>query len=144
MHGTHHASGIVPSAAPTRIAIFSPSPVFVFTDTGWVIGPRTKLRTRSRSHSKPPVASTTPPRTPTSNPPSGASNRTPTTRPPSVISSWPAAPGTRLDPAVEAALQQAPDEPLPGAALVVDLAPLQLLRRHTLRVPRDPAASRSS
>ena len=79
MTGTHQASGMHPRLAPARMAIRNPSPVFVLTETGWVIGLRTKLRTNWRSHSKPPVASTTPPRTPTSSSPSAVSSRRPTT-----------------------------------------------------------------
>ena len=59
---------------------------------------------------------------PTSTSPSGEPRRTPTTRPPSVKSSRPAVP-FGVDPAVETALQQATDETLPGAPLVMDLAP---------------------
>ena len=85
--GTHHASGMFDSVAPARIAMRNPSPVFVRTDTGWVSGVRTKLRTKSASHSKPPVANTTPWRAETSNGPSADSRRTPTTRPSRMTSS---------------------------------------------------------
>jgi transposase len=66
----------LPSAAPTRIAIFRPSPVLVGTDAERASGPRMNALTSSGSHSNPPVAMITPPRAPTSTGPSAVSNRT--------------------------------------------------------------------
>src|SRR5947199_113873 len=70
------------SAAPTCMAIRRPSPVQLGRDAGEVIGPRKKLRTSSPSHSKPPVASTTPERASTSRRSPPLSRRTPVTWPP--------------------------------------------------------------
>ena len=54
--GIHQASRMLPSIAPTRIAIFSPSPVLVLIETGCVRGPRVNARTIASFHSNPPVA----------------------------------------------------------------------------------------
>ena len=128
------------SAAPTRIAISSPSPVLVFTDTGWVIGPRTKERTRSRSHSKPPVARITPRarRRRRRRPPRRSGRRRP---PPSVDQLPPRPPRSGLDAAVETALEQATHQPLAGAPLVVHLAAGHLLGRHARGRPRPSGVS---
>src|ERR1700753_2157616 len=68
--GIHHASRMLPSFAPAFIAILSASPVLVGIEPGWVIGTRRKARTYSGSHSKPPLARTTPEPARTSDSPS--------------------------------------------------------------------------
>ena len=84
--GIHHASRMFPSIAPTRMAILSPSPVFVSTATVCVHGPRRNARLSSALCSKPPVAITTLGAR-TSVRPSGVSKTTPATSPSSMISS---------------------------------------------------------
>ena len=84
--GIHHASRMFPSIAPMRMAILSPSPVFVSTATVCVHGPRRNARLSSSLCSKPPVAITTLAAR-TSLRPSGVSKTTPATSPSSMISS---------------------------------------------------------
>ena len=130
--GIHHASRMFPSIAPTRIAILSPSPVFVSTATVCVHGPRRNARLSSSLCSKPPVAITTLGAR-TSLRPSGVSNTTPATSPSSMISSTPRWLGLRLDAAVEAGLQQPAAERESHAALVVGGPALHLLGGELLR-----------
>src|SRR5580700_5547420 len=119
---THHPSRMLPRAAPTRMAIFSPSPVLVGTDAARTSGPRMNARTSSGSHSNPPVAMITPRAAPTSTEPSAVPQQL-----------HRAHAGARLDAAVQAALEQRPDQALPGPALVPDLPPLQLRGVDALR-----------
>src|ERR1700676_3209998 len=93
MTGIHHASRMLPSMAPTRIAIFSPSPVLVLIETGCVRGPRANARTIASFHSNPPVARMTLPAR-TSNGPSRPTKRTPSTAPLLMINS--VAPGAQF------------------------------------------------
>src|SRR6202044_1737315 len=76
--GAHHPSRMLPSPAPTRMAMRSPSPVFDGAPTGRVTGPRRKSRTSAVSYSNPPVASTTAPAR-TSRGPSGVWTAAPVT-----------------------------------------------------------------
>ena len=99
--GIHHASRMLASIAPARIAIRRPSPVLVSIDTGCDIGPRRNARHSSGSHSKPPEARITPRGARTSAGPSGVSKAAPTTTPSSVSSSRADQTGPRLDAAVE-------------------------------------------
>ena len=113
--GTHHASRIVPRPAPTRMAIFSPSPVLVGTDAARTSGPRMNARTRSGSHSNPPVAMTTPRAAPTSTGPEAVENRTPVIRRPSRSNSTARIPVRGSIAAVQAAAcSSAPISPCPA------------------------------
>ena len=103
---------------------------------------RSCARARGSTRS-PPVASTTPPRARTSNGPLAAVE--PHADDPTVLDDQLGRrrAGAGLDAAVEAALQQAADQSLAGAALVVDPAPLHLLARAPRRALRARATSRS-
>ena len=109
-----------PSDAPACIAIFWPSPVLVGGVAGEVIGPRRKARTMSGSHSKPPVAITTPRRATHV----VLARRRAARCPPRRCGRRPAravgpGPEHRLDAPVEAAPQQRADQGLTHAPLVL-------------------------
>ena len=125
MTGAHHACGMLSSAAPARMAISRPSPTFVGIDAGEVIGPRRKLRTSSGSHSKPPVASTTPRAARTITVPVGCSTTTPVTRPSSMTRSCARLAVTGSTPRSRQALSSWADQRGTAAAKVLGL-PLRL------------------
>ena len=102
-----------PEPAPARIAIRSPSPVLQGGETGPCIGPLRKALTSSGSHSKPPVARTTPRRASTSTVPSGVSQLDPADRARLVQQARPPRQPVRgLDPEVEQGPQHAADQRL--------------------------------
>ena len=131
MIGTHQASRMLPSDAPTRIAIRRPSPVFV--GHGRRADQRSAdervdqfavpLEAAGREHDAA-VARLT-----------GLAVLEAHAGHPAVVDDEfdGAHPRARLDAAVEAGLEQRTDQALPGAALVVDLAALEFLRRDAVR-----------
>ena len=115
MVGTHHASRMLPSAAPTRMAIRSPSPVLVGRWPGWSsgrAGRRGPARRPTRSHRWRAPRRGGPP---TSDRAVGAVEGHAATRPSSTTSSTARAPSDRLDAPVQAGLEQRADEGLPTA-----------------------------
>ena len=130
--GIHHASRMLPSIAPTRMAILSPSPVFVSTATVCVHGPRRNARLSSSLCSKPPVAITTFGRAHLLAPLGRLEDHAGDV---AVLHDQldGAVAGLRLDAAVEAGLQQAAAERESHAALVVGGAALHLLGGELLR-----------
>ena len=132
-----------PSIAPTRIAIFSPSPVFVSTATVCVHGPRRNARLSSALCSKPPVAITTFGAR-TSLRPSGVSKHDAGDLAVLHDQLDGAVAGLRLDAAVEAGLQQSAAEREAHAALVVVGAALASPRGQRLRDRLARASSRRS
>ena len=99
--------GSARARAPARIAIRKPSPVLPGYDAAPSIGPRRKASTRSRSHSNPPVAITTPPAAAISTSPSGVERATPVDRP--VVDEQ--VEGAVLEPRLDAAVEQGGEQP---------------------------------